>query len=272
MAIKLMYITNNPSMAVVADKCGVDRIFIDLETVGKAQRQANRNTVISCHSLYDIDRIKPLLQKAKVIVRANPIHSGSAEELELIANSSADIVMLPYFKAAAEVKTFISAIKGRKKVCLLFETPEAVENAEEILSIEGIDEAFIGLNDLHIGYGMKFMFEPLTNGTVEKLCNLFAAKGIPYGFGGMARLNEGTLSAKLILGEHYRLSSSCVILSRSFCNNEIVTDIKEFENVFANGVKEIREYETVLEKADMAFFTENKALLDERVKQIVAAI
>ena len=33
--LKLMYITNNPSIALIAQKHGVDRIWIDLETLGK---------------------------------------------------------------------------------------------------------------------------------------------------------------------------------------------------------------------------------------------
>ena len=32
MALTLMYITNNPDVAAVAQSCGVDRIWIDLET------------------------------------------------------------------------------------------------------------------------------------------------------------------------------------------------------------------------------------------------
>ena len=44
------------------------------------------------------------------------------------------------------------------KTCLLLETPEAVEIIDDILDIDGIDEIHIGLNDLHLGYKMKFMF------------------------------------------------------------------------------------------------------------------
>ena len=37
--LKLMYITNDPRTALIAEQAGVDRIFVDLETVGKQQRQ-----------------------------------------------------------------------------------------------------------------------------------------------------------------------------------------------------------------------------------------
>ena len=38
MALKLMYITNRPDVALIAEKYGVDRIWIDLETLGKEER------------------------------------------------------------------------------------------------------------------------------------------------------------------------------------------------------------------------------------------
>ena len=40
--------------------------------------------------------------------------------------------------------------------------------------------------------------------------------GIPFGFGGIARIGEGLLPSDYILGEHVRLGSSSVILSRTF--------------------------------------------------------
>ena len=51
----------------------------------------------------------------------------------------------------------------------------------DILNINGIDEVFIGLNDLSLGYGISFMFQLLIDGTVEGLCEKFKKKGIPYG-------------------------------------------------------------------------------------------
>ena len=54
--IKLMYITNSPRVAALADQAGVDRIFVDLESVGKQLRQGGMNTVQSDHTLADIRR------------------------------------------------------------------------------------------------------------------------------------------------------------------------------------------------------------------------
>ena len=46
MALKLMYITNRPEVAQIAESAGVDRIFVDLEYIGKAQRQGGMDTAI----------------------------------------------------------------------------------------------------------------------------------------------------------------------------------------------------------------------------------
>ena len=81
--------------------------------------------------------------------------------------AGADLLMLPYFKTAEEVQTFVKYVDGRAKTVLLVETPEAAAIAENLVKIPGIDEMFIGLNDLSLGYGKNFMFELLLDGTVE---------------------------------------------------------------------------------------------------------
>lgn len=42
-----MYITNRPEIAQIAESAGVDRIFVDLEYIGKADRQSGLDTVKS---------------------------------------------------------------------------------------------------------------------------------------------------------------------------------------------------------------------------------
>ena len=126
---------------------------------------------------------------------------------------------------------------------LLVETPEAVEIIDDILKINGIDEIMIGLNDLSLAYKKKFMFELLSDGTVEDLCYKFKKAGIPYGFGGIAAIGKGELPAERIITEHYRLGSTRVILSRSFCNTDLVKHLGIISETFIKGVKDIRDYE-----------------------------
>ena len=56
-----MYITNNPDVALIAEKNGVNRIWIDLETEGKEERQKGKNNKKSKQSNKEISKIKPLL-------------------------------------------------------------------------------------------------------------------------------------------------------------------------------------------------------------------
>lgn len=271
MAIKLMYITNNPDIAKIADETGVDRVFIDLETIGKAERQGGMDTVQSKHTLDDIKKIKAVLSDSELLVRANPIYSDSKAEIDAIINNGADIIMLPYFKTVREVSDFLDFVDNRVKTCLLFETPEAVKRVDEILDLKNIDEVFIGLNDLSLGYGKKFMFELLADGTVEKLCLKFRLKRIPYGFGGIAAIGTGTLRAECILKEHYRLGSNCVILSRSFCNYEKIDNIERVQEIFESGISCMRSFENEI-RVHSDYFNNNIKMVSESISLILDKI
>lgn len=277
MALKLMYITNRPEIAHIAEAAGVDRIFVDLEYIGKIDRQGGMDTVQSRHTLDDVKKISESVRTAEILVRVNPIHdandqyTSSEEEIFTAIKNGADIVMLPFFKTLGEVKRFIDAVDGKAKTMLLLETPEAVKIIEDILLLDGIDYIHIGLNDLSLGYGMKFMFQLLADGTVERLCVKFRDKGIVYGFGGIAALGKGVIPAEMIIKEHYRLGSSCAILSRSFCNVEKDGDIGEIESIFMNGMREIREYEEKC-SLDEAHLAENKKEIKMIVENIIKEV
>lgn len=273
MSLKFMYITNSPEVAQIAEAAGVDRIFVDMEYIGKSDRQGGMDTVQSHHTLEDIKKVANAIEKAELLVRINPIHEASdkyissKEEIDKAIENGAQILMLPYFKTVDEVKTFVELVGGRVKTMPLLETPEAVECIDEILKLD-IDEILIGLNDLSLGYGKKFMFELLVDGTVENLCNKFKKKGIPYGFGGIAGLGKGVLPAEKIITEHYRLGSSCVILSRSFCDINKVKHLGNISLTFINGIKEIREYEEKV-ASYKDFFTNNIEEVKKGVEQVL---
>ncbi len=266
--LKLMYITNRPEIAGIAERSGVDRIFIDLEQIGKAERQGGMDTVQSHHTLDDVSEIRQCLHKSELLVRSNPIHTGSATEIDTIVKNGADIIMLPYFKTVNTAAKFIDMVGGRCKTCLLVETKEAVQHLDSILDLDGIDEIHIGLNDLHLSYGMKFMFQLLTDGTVERIGRKILAHGLPYGFGGIARLGYGALPAEAVIKEHYRLDSTRAILSRSFCNTDLISDLDEVERIFKSGVEEIRRLEEEI-MTHKLYFLENRSFVEKAVSQIV---
>lgn len=269
MALKLLYITNDPEVALIAEKYGVGRIWIDLETLGKEERQKGMNTVKSKHSIEDIKIIKPLLSSSEMLVRVNPWNAGSTQEINSVIDAGADIIMLPYWKTVDEVQLFVDAVGGRCKTTLLLETKESVEVVDEVLMIPGIDEIHIGINDLHLSYGMTFMFELLSNGMVEKLCHKFREAGIPYGFGGIAKFGEGLIPAEKIIMEHYRLGSTRAILSRTFCNKDIMSNIEKVDSIFRENLRKLRAYEEKMINMSIDDFDRNRCDVIENVNAVV---
>ena len=267
-----MYITNDPRVARIAVDAGVDRIFIDMEVLGKAERQGHVDSVKSHHVPEDIRRVRAAIGDcAEILARVNPCNPNTQAEIDAAIANGADIVMLPMWKTARDVQAFLACVGGRARTMPLLETREAAAALPEALRLGGVDEWFIGLNDLHLSYGRKFMFELLADGTVDHLCAQMRRSGASYGFGGVARPGTGTLPAESILGEHYRLGSQSVILSRSFCDTAKVTDYDEIERIFREGIADIRRFE-----AECAAWTEEQLMENHRkvgacVQRILAA-
>lgn len=272
MSLKLMYITNDPQVALIAEKNGVDRIWIDLETLGKQDRQKGLNSVKSCHSVSDVSMISKILTSSEMLVRINPWNKDSVKEINQVISAGAELIMLPMWNCLEVVKQFVDSVAGRAKTVLLLETKGAVDCLDEVLNLGGIDEFHIGLNDLHLAYGMTFMFELLADGTVEKLCKKIQKTGIPYGFGGIAKIGDGSLPAEKIILEHYRLGSTRAILSRTFCDNAIIQSIDEIKKVFEQNIKQLRLFEEYAASATEDEFLINQVEVKERVKIIVEKI
>ncbi len=266
--LNLMYITKRPEIARIAEDAGVDWIFVDMEFIGKDARQGGLDTVQNHHTVEDVKNVKAAVTKAKVLVRVNPIHEAMADypssedEINATIEAGADIVMLPFFKTIAEVERFIRIVDGRAKTCLLVETPEAALLLDDILNVDGIDMIHLGLNDLHLALGMKFMFELLADGTVDRLASKIKARGIPFGFGGVASLSGGALPGSMVIKEHYRLGSSMVIVSRSFCNTDKMSDLDEVRHIFQTGIADIRQLESEADRAANYFINNHRAVID----------
>lgn len=273
-----MYITNNSDVAKIAQSAGVDRIWVDMEFIGKDVRQQGLDTVKSRHTVDDVRRLRKVVSSSELMVRINPIHEKSDEwpgteaEIESVIDAGADVIMLPYFKTADEVKRFVDAVGCRTKTMILVETKEALEAIHEILQVPGVDEVHVGLNDLHLSYGKDFMFELLVDGTLDILCNAFKAHDVVFGFGGIARVGYGMLPAELIIAEHYQRGSSLAILSRGFCDANSVEDPEEIRGLFLEGVRNIRLREQEVQRFSSDDFKSNHQMIVEKVHSIVEQI
>lgn len=261
--MKTMILDNDIENIKIYDHSGVSRIFIDLEINGKKERQGHLDTVISSHSLEDIKAVKPILKNSELLVRVNPIFENSANEINKAIEYGADIIMLPMFKTVAEVKIFIDYVDKKVKTCLLLETSEALARIDDILEIEGIDEIHIGLNDLHLALGLDFMFELMGDGLVEYLAKKIKAKNIPFGIGGVARMDEGMLQGSIIIKEHIRLGSSMVILSRTFKR-----DLDINKDIIKKEVLKLNNIENEAKKLSSEELEQNHLMLKKLAKDI----
>jgi len=273
--LELFYITNNQYEAKIADNLGVDWIFIDLEKIGKVNRQKDRNTVISNHEIKDIELINTVTNKAKILVRCNPYGEWTENEIAQIGeNDYVDMVMLPYFKEVEEVESFLKIANSYSfKVALLLETMSGINNLDEILSLSGIDYVHIGLNDIHIERKTQFMFEPFSDGLVDSVVTKLKKYNQKFGIGGIGCISKEILpSAESLLGEHYRLGSKGVILSRTFKPEFDKTNLLDFEMKLKNSLDLFRNKEQFMKRQNDIYFEENKLKVNNDISSVVKSI
>lgn len=215
----LTAITKDPVLAARADAAGVDRIGVDIERLGKLARQGHiPNARISDHELADLNQLNRVVRRAALFARLNPLHNGSKDEIEEALARRASVLMLPFFTTAHEVERFVQLVDGRAEIVLLLETAAAAVRLHEILSVPGISEMIVGLNDLHRSTGVGHHFELVASDLMTLLSQQVRGQGLRFGFGGLARAGDDHLPipSDLVLAQHARLISLSSWLSRSF--------------------------------------------------------
>lgn len=262
--LELIQITNDPAFAQRCDALGGFRLFVDLERLGKAERQAGRNTFISAHQLEDVARIRAAVRRSPLMVRVNPLHEGTRAEVDAVLARGADLLMLPMFEGAATLRAFSEIVAGRAPIVPLLETAAALRSVEEWAGTPGLQEIYVGLNDLHLSLGCRFMFEPLADGSVERVAAVARAHGLRFGFGGIARVDEGLLPGRDVLAEHLRLGSGAVILSRTFH--------RDSDMDFEREVAALREAERQLAARTPAQQQADAQRVADRIRSIAAQL
>ena len=243
--IKLMYITNDYKICEFLENIGIDRIFLDLEFEGKVLRQGHLNTFISDHKISDIQNIKNKIKKTDLLVRVNPLSNNSLNEINKVIKLGATHIMMPMIKNHEDVKELVNIVSNRCKIIPLLETVQSIESIDKIISVDGISEIYFGLNDLHIEMNKKFIFQPLTEGFLDKSIMSCKKNNISFGIGGIAPMNSGIISGEIVLGEYLYQGCSSVILSRSFRNFDYKDD-DEFQNILESKIYAIRKKENHL--------------------------
>lgn len=265
-------ITNQPEVAAYAHASGVARIMVDLEQMGKQARQGGLGTFISDHRPQDVAIVSRAVPQAELIVRVNPLHDASRDEIEQAIAAGADSLMLPMFERPEELRAFTALVAGRARSIALLETRAALESLSAWSGLPGLDEIYVGLNDLHRQLGQRFMFEPLTDGTVDHVAQAAHAAGKRFGFGGIARLDEGLLPGRVVLGEHLRLGSTSVILSRTFNREMYELPGSAWQEVYRSEIARLRHCAQVLAARTPSEVESDRLLARDLVAKAVAAL
>lgn len=214
--LKFMIITNQPADARAAVDSGVQRIMVDLEILGKYERQGHKDTFVTTHVPDDIDRVRRAVPDAELMVRVNPYHAGTPKEVDDAIARGADLMMLPMFTTLKEVLRTRDAIGGRARFVPLCEHRDAFNALPAIAEQKLADELYLGLNDLHLSLGQHFVFAPLLDGYGDRFAAIARAAGLPFGVGGVGVANAEPLRGDWIMAEYARIGSTRVILGRAF--------------------------------------------------------
>uniref|UniRef100_D5X681 HpcH/HpaI aldolase n=1 Tax=Thiomonas intermedia (strain K12) TaxID=75379 RepID=D5X681_THIK1 len=265
-------ITNDPDFAAFAVGCGVTRIMVDLEQHGKQQRQGGLGTFISDHVPQDVARVRQAVPKAALIVRINPLHEASANEIDQAIASGASHLMLPMFRSADTVAQFVALVAGRAQTIALLETRDALQSLPQWAGLDALDEIYVGLNDLHRELGLRFMFQPLADGVVDRVAAVAQQQGKRFGFGGIARLDEGLLPGRVVLGEHLRLGSTSVILSRTFNRERIEAPDSDWKAIYAEEIHRLHHAVQVLAQREPAEIENDRLLAVDLITRVAQSL
>ncbi|HSP31501.1 MAG TPA: aldolase/citrate lyase family protein, partial [Halomonas sp.] len=205
--LNFMMITASPDVASFIEQHGVTRIFMDQEVIGKAERQGHLDTHKAAHSLEEIAAVANVLKQAELMVRLNPLHASTRQEIDAAIAHGAQRLMLPMFSSRAEVVEFMDMVNGRVPVTFLVETAASLVRLPDWLGLltPGRDEVHIGLNDLSLSLGLNFLFEPMAARLLDPAAAVLNQAGVTWGVGGVARIGQSELPAETVLGEHVRL-------------------------------------------------------------------
>ena len=210
--------TGDPTLAARADAAGVERVGVDLERLGKRERQAGLGTFISEHTEDDLPALAGALSGARLFARTDPLHEGSAAQVERLLAAGVEVLMLPMFRTADEVSRFAELVDGRARVVLLLETTEAAERVESIVAVDGIDEVHLGLNDLTLALGLGNRFGLLATELAERVALAVTGAGLRFGAGGIGRVGDEGLPihTDLDYAQYARLGASAALIARAF--------------------------------------------------------
>ena len=237
--MKYICFTNKCIIASALDKLEpVDTIFVDLEILGKVDRQGHTGGLISNHTYEDIKNLRNYINSSYLGARIDPFNANSEYQINKCIEYGVEVIMLPMFSTVEEVQKVISLIDKRVFLDLLFETPKSLEIIDFIPK-KSIRKIHFGINDLSLAYSFKSMFNCLFFKELENAALKCFQLGFEFGIGGIGALGSKPISPDLIFTKLLKMKSSRVILSRSFLKKIETNNIDSAMNTAKNNLDEL---------------------------------
>jgi hypothetical protein len=191
---------------------GVSAVMVDWERRGKSHRQAGADTEINQDTAADLDRVRAAT-RAPLCCRIESVGATTRVEVARALEGGADELFVPMVRSPADAETVLRLADGRCAVSILIETREALDHLRELAALP-LARVYVGLHDLGIERRSRSLFDPLADGTLERIRAYFPQ---PFGFGGLTLPESGApIPCRLLIGEMVRLGCSFSFLRRSF--------------------------------------------------------
>jgi hypothetical protein len=192
---------------------GAAGAVVDWELRGKARRQHGHDTQVNRDTPADLSRVRQATD-GRVLCRINAYGPWTAGEVENAISRGVDELLLPMVRTLEQVDRTLELVNGRCGLGILIETLPAVAAAAG-LATRPLSRIYVGLNDLRIARGSGQLFEPLVDGTVDRI--RLHTEHLPFGVAGLTRPDAGwPIPCGLLIAELARLGTDFTFLRRSF--------------------------------------------------------
>ncbi|MDP8936198.1 MAG: aldolase/citrate lyase family protein [Actinomycetota bacterium] len=222
--IELFAFANDGRYARRVVDAGAAGVVVDWERRGKRRRQAGADTQINTHTPADLAAVRAAT-RGRVVCRVNRWGPWSPAEIDLAAGLGADELLLPLVRRPGEVDAALHATAGRCRLGILVETTDAVDAVDE-LARRALSRVYVGLNDLMIDRRSQCLFEPMVDGTVDRVAATVTGRGLPFGVAGLTVPEGGRpVPSRLLMGALARVGASFTFLRRSFAEDTVGRDL-----------------------------------------------
>jgi 4-hydroxy-2-oxoheptanedioate aldolase len=190
-------------IAQIAQSCGYDTLYVDVEHSSLTLRQTGQICMAALAvgitpfvrvPSYEPEFVSRYLDAGAMgIIAPHVTCKADAEKVVAAARfpplgDRSVSIGLPHLKfrnhPVAEARR---ALNAATTVVAMLEGPEAIENVEEIASVEGVDILFIGTNDLCAQLGIDGEFDhPLVRQAYARTISVCQRLGKHVGVGGLA--------------------------------------------------------------------------------------